>query len=113
MVVNGLRSRHGDLLLKPWGWFSTHAGVRRALERRCSHGTKAHPPIQGSLTSATAIYPRLLCKRFVKVLIDDVFVSSSWFSQNGKTILRDSILEHETALVNEEEREEGAENPGN
>ena len=57
---HGLTSKYGDLLLKPWGWFTSHAGVRKALKMRCNHGSHAHPSVQGSLTSVTAIYPRLL-----------------------------------------------------
>ena len=64
----------GNLLRKPWGWFSTHAGVRRALslELRCNHGRNVtHDLIQGDITSPTAIYPYLLCRRFAKVLLHD------------------------------------------
>lgn len=62
----------GELIKKPWGWFSTHCGIREALSLKCNHGGKAHPVIQGSITSATAVYPPLLCRRFAKALMNDV-----------------------------------------
>jgi hypothetical protein len=61
----------GETLKKPWGWFSTHPGIRVALGLTCNHGPKAHAHIQGANTAATAIYPPLLCRRFAKVLMDD------------------------------------------
>lgn len=64
--------RTGNLLRKPWGWFSTHDGVKKALELRCNHGTDVkHDLIQGNITSSTAIYPYLLCRRFAKALLQD------------------------------------------
>ncbi len=62
----------GELLKKPWGWFSTHSGIRNALELHCNHGAKAHPVIQGVNTSHTAVYPEILCRRFAKALLKDV-----------------------------------------
>ena len=71
--MHGMCSRDTrELVKKPWGWFSTHAGIRKALERKCIHGTGAHRVIQGSITSSTAVYPPLLCRRFAKALMQDV-----------------------------------------
>lgn len=75
-TVHGCRhgmknSKTGKFLRKPWGWFSSHAGVRKALELKCNHERHMHDLIQGSLTAPTAIYPRLLCLRFAKALMQD------------------------------------------
>ena len=59
----------GQLVKKPWGWFSTMPEIKEALSLVCNHGPKAHPVIQGSDTAATAIYPPLLCFRFARVLV--------------------------------------------
>ena len=73
-VVNGCRHgwknpKTGRLLRKPWGWFSTHAKIREALELKCNHSKDMHDLIQGDLTARTAIYPELLCRRFAKALL--------------------------------------------
>lgn len=69
---HGMKSRKtGRLIKKPWGWFSTHEGVRSALSMTCNHAKGTHELIQGSITSSTAIYPPLLCKRFAKALMKD------------------------------------------
>ena len=76
-VVHGCRHGMLDknrefLLKKPWGWFSTHHGIRNALALTCNHGPKSHPVIEGSNTSLSAVYPPLLCRRFAKALMHDV-----------------------------------------
>ena len=69
---HGMKSKKtGRLIKKPWGWFSTHEGVRSALSMTCNHAKGTHDLIQGSITSSTAIYPPLLCKRFAKALMKD------------------------------------------
>lgn len=73
-VVNGCRHglknpKTGRFLRKPWGWFSTHAKIREALELKCNHSKDMHDLIQGDLTARTAIYPDLLCRRFAKALL--------------------------------------------
>ena len=97
---HGLFSKHGDLLLKPRGWFSTHIGVRKALERKCSHGAGAHTSIHGDLTSATAVYPRLLCRGFAKVLLEDIKVLYGRFSQQHRPFQFDANFEN-AILANE------------
>lgn len=70
---HGMRSLvTGEIVKKPWGWFSTHQGIRKALGRVCNHGKGAHAKIEGATTSGTAIYPPLLCRRFAKALMNDV-----------------------------------------
>ncbi len=70
---HGMRSLvTGEIVKKPWGWFSTHQGIREALGRVCNHGKGVHAKIQGSTTSGTAIYPPFLCRRFAKALMHDV-----------------------------------------
>ena len=70
---HGMRSLvTGEILKKPWGWFSTHQGIRDILGKVCNHGKGAHVKIQGSTTAGTAIYPPLLCRRFAKALMHDV-----------------------------------------
>ena len=69
---HGLRNpKTGKFLLKPWGWFATHEGVRKALERACVHERGEHDHVQGSLTAPTAVYPYLLCQRFARALMED------------------------------------------
>ena len=69
---HGLRNpKTGKFLLKPWGWFATHEGVRKALERACVHEKGEHEHVQGGLTASTAVYPYLLCQRFARALMED------------------------------------------
>lgn len=71
----------GQLVKKPWGWFSTMSEIKEALSLTCNHGPKAHPVIQGSDTAATAIYPPLLCFRFARVLMQQKQKLFSLFSE--------------------------------
>ena len=57
-------------LLKSYGWLSTHAGIRRSIEKKCNHESHVHQPIEGPLTSKTAVYPPLLCDRFARALME-------------------------------------------
>lgn len=57
------------LIKKPWGWFSSSSHVRSALESRCTHHAHEHVPIEGALTASTAVYPRVLCRRFAKAIL--------------------------------------------
>ena len=57
------------LLRKPWGWFSTSKHVRDSLESKCCHDADSHTPIEGAVTASTAIYPRILCRRFAKAIL--------------------------------------------
>ena len=70
----------GELVKKPWGWFSTHDGVKRALNLVCNHGVGKHKRIEGNLTARSAVYPYLLCRRFAKALMEDSQNMSSLFS---------------------------------
>lgn len=64
-----LRSpKTGNLLLKSWGWFSSRKDIVDKLQKKCCHGTCAHEPIEGDITSSTAVYPPDLCKAFARVL---------------------------------------------
>ena len=56
-------------LRKPWGWFSTSKHVREQLESKCCHDAESHTPIEGAVTASTAVYPRLLCRRFAKAIL--------------------------------------------
>ena len=58
----------GRTILKSWGWFSSHAGVRQALEKKCQHEKGEHDVIEGDITSGTAVYSRLLCVAFAHAL---------------------------------------------
>lgn len=83
---HGLKSkRYGTLVKKPWGWFSSLSEMKHVLSLCCNHGTKAHPVIQGSDTSATAVYPPLLCRRFAKVIMQQRQQLFSVFSQVDDT----------------------------
>ena len=69
----GLRdAKSGEFIRKPWGWFSSLPSIRTALEKRCVHGKCAHENIRGPKAAPTAIYPRLLCRRFAKALMEEV-----------------------------------------
>jgi hypothetical protein len=59
----------GNLLLKSWGWFSSRKDVHDTLNKICCHGSGCHDPIEGDITSGTAVYPRKLCDSFAKVLM--------------------------------------------
>ena len=59
----------GRPILKSWGWFSSHAGVRQALEKKCQHEKGEHDVIEGDITSGTAVYPRLLRVAFAHALL--------------------------------------------
>ena len=70
---HGLRNPDtGRLFQKPWGWCSTHAGVRKALEMTCCHGRNEHDRVEGRYTARTAVYPYLLCRRFARALMKDL-----------------------------------------
>ena len=60
----------GRPILRSWGWFSSHAGVRQALEKKCQHEKGGHDVLEGDFTSGTAVYPRLLCIAFAHALLD-------------------------------------------
>ena len=65
--------RTGNLLRKPWGWFSTHDGVKKALELRCNHGTDVKHDLHSGkyyLIHCKSIH-YLLCRRFAKALLQD------------------------------------------
>ena len=57
-------------LRKPWGWFSTSKHVRQFLESKCHHDANSHTPIEGAFTAGTAVYPKLLCRRFAKAILE-------------------------------------------
>ena len=59
------------LIQKSWGWFSSHEGVRKALNKTCQHGTQRHASIAGREVSETAVYPRQLCEAFAKALVQE------------------------------------------
>ena len=62
----------GRPILKSWGWFSSHAGVRQALEKKCQHEKGKHDAIEGDITSGTAVYPPLLCVAFAQALLGNI-----------------------------------------
>ena len=71
--MHGLRNgKTGDLIRKPWEWFSSLPAIRTALERQCAHGPCAHENIRGPQAAPTAGYPMLLCRRFAKALMEEV-----------------------------------------
>ena len=72
---HGLRdATSGKLHKKPWGWFTSLCRVQQALERPCTHSQEQHEPIQGGRRSAqTATYPYLLCRRFAKALMEELY----------------------------------------
>ena len=61
--------KSGRPLQKPWGWFSSCESIRQKLQRRCTHENHEHDPIEGEITSSTAVYPRQLCLTFAKALM--------------------------------------------
>ena len=68
----GMKSRRtGVPIQKCLGWFSSHKGVRKALNRTCQHGTQRHASIAGREVSETAVYPKSLCKAFAKALMQE------------------------------------------
>lgn len=123
-IVHGCRhgmcsNDHKDLLKKPWGGFSTHKGIRSALALKCNHGPHAHRTIQGSLTSATAVYPPLLCRRFAKALMQDLVDLFPVFAQCENENTSDEefccdhaiLAEHEAEGVEEDHLPARAEHP--
>ena len=38
-------------------------------ESKCCHDAESHTPIEGAVTASTAVYPRLLCRRFAKAIL--------------------------------------------
>lgn len=84
----------GHPLQKAWGWFSTRGDVRKVLNQLCQHKVGEHDPIEGDVTSGTAVYPPRLCLAFAKVLMDTRY-------QCGKLIQRVVDIKH--AYVNEPE----------
>ena len=60
------------MIKKPWGWFSSSRSVRHALESHCRHEPHQHISIEGERTARTATYPRLLCVRFAKAILNPV-----------------------------------------
>ena len=61
----GLKNHKTDRpLQKPWGWFSSLAEIRKALNKVCTHDPGEHDKIEGDITSSTATYPPKLCAEF-------------------------------------------------
>ena len=85
------------LVKKPWGWFSSHKGIRRSLEAVCNHGHGVHKRVEGSLTASTATYPPLLCRRFAQALLWDSNAESNFFA---------TVSEYSQILVGEESEAE-------
>ena len=56
--MHGMRIGSGHhSVRKPWGWFFSLQGVRKALERKCVHGSAAHETLRGHWAAASAAYP--------------------------------------------------------
>jgi len=92
----------GELIQKPWGWFSTHKGVRDKLAAVCNHGTGVHKKIEGSITASTAVYPPLLCRRFAEAILAKTRQVSVCFSEYDV----DDVHGHVFAEEGEEDQQE-------
>lgn len=84
---------------KSFGWLSTSPRVRSALQHSCQHKIGDHHPIEGSITSSTAVYPKLVCERFAKALmhVKDHFCEASLFVeqlQESSQVYSDGRGEH-------------------
>lgn len=67
----GLRHpKNHKLLQKGWGFFCTHFGIQKAIQRTCNHPSYMHAHVEGNVTALTAEYPPLLCKHFVTALLN-------------------------------------------
>lgn len=96
----GCRSpKSGRPLQKPWGWFSSCESIRQKLERRCQHGDNEHDPIEGDITSGTAIYPRQLCMTFAKALMSAKVQADSFL----KSVRQGTVFANETNETTEAE----------
>ena len=73
--MHGLRNpQTGVQQLKSWGWFTSLGAIRKALERKCTHPPSSHEQIQGGRRAAqSATYPYLLCRRFAKALLKELY----------------------------------------
>ena len=73
--THGLRGGvEGKLRKKPWGWFSSSPGLKAALAIPCVHQSAEHEPVQGGQKAPqSASYPFLLCQRFAKVLLRNMY----------------------------------------
>ena len=94
--------RHGlinkdthNLFHKPWGWCTTHQGIRTALELKCNHQPWEYDRIEGKHTSQTAVYPFLLCRRFAKALMKDLEPLFSVFREVNGVFLGENPEEEE------------------
>lgn len=61
-------AKTGHFVQKAWGWFSSREDIRNGLEKHCAHEPHEHDPMEGNITSSTAIYPRALCETFATIL---------------------------------------------
>lgn len=84
------------LFQKPWGWCTTHANVRKALELHCNHPKDSHDHVCGKYTAGTVVYPYLLRRRFARALmkdIDGLFSVFSQYDQGGKVFAGDDEID--------------------
>ena len=65
----GTQNDQGEPLQKPWGWFSSHDGIRRALNKTCLHQPGEHAKMTSKDKPASAVYPDRLCKAFARALM--------------------------------------------
>ena len=67
----GMKNHRTDRLIqKGWGFFSSLRSIQKAIGMTCNHPAAMHDKIEGALTAKTAVYPGLLCKKFVEALMD-------------------------------------------
>ena len=71
----GMYSRRGQgPIQKPWSWFSSSEAVRKAIQKRCQHGSGEHVSMNNREKVASATYPPKLCRTLAKAIMGELFV---------------------------------------
>ena len=71
----GMYSKRGQgPIQKPWGWFSSSEAVRKAIQKRCQHGSGEHVSMNSRKKVASATYPPKLCRTLAKAIMGELFV---------------------------------------
>lgn len=71
---------NGMLFQKKWGFFSTHVGIAKKINKTCNRDAKTHTHIHGKYTALTAIYPKRLCLTFALALMSRKVELQNYFS---------------------------------